>query len=170
MNRPDWQTYFFDITKVVATRSSCIRRQIGAIAVKDKRILSTGYNGAPIGIRNCIERGGCLRELQGIPSGEQQQKCRAIHAEENLIIQAAIHGISLKGCDIYCLNQPCVMCTRKLISIQPKGIYYLESYPDKDAIDLLEETADYGIMFNKYREQEVHHWGFRKYRLKGVMG
>lgn len=164
MKRPDWDTYFFNILKVVATRSSCLRRQVSAIAVKDKRILATGYNGAPTGIIHCFDRGGCMRERLNIPSGEQQQKCLAIHAEENLIVQAAIHGISLKGCDIYCTNQPCIMCTRKLISIQPKSIYYLNSYPDKDAIDLLEEVAEYGIMFHKVNGKEVHHWGFKNVR------
>jgi dCMP deaminase len=155
------------ITEVVAKRSSCIRRQIGAIAVKDKRILATGYNGAPIGIRNCIELGGCMREKLNIPSGSEQQKCRAIHAEENLIIQAAIHGISLKGCDIYCLNQPCVMCARKIISLQPKGLYYLHAYPDKDAVELLQEVAEEGIMFHNYKQMTVHHWGFNTHKLGG---
>lgn len=161
MNRPSWTEYFFMITEIVAKRSSCLRRQIGAIAVKDKRILATGYNGAPIGIRNCFERGGCMREELNIPSGSEQQKCRAIHAEENLIIQAALHGISLKGCDIYCLNQPCVMCARKIISLQPKGLYYLNKYPDEDAIKLLQEVAEEGIMFHYYKKQPVTHWGFK---------
>lgn len=160
MMRPSWDEYFFNIMAVVATRSSCLRRQVAAIAVKDKRILATGYNGAPTGIRHCIDRGGCMRERLNIPSGEQQQKCMAIHAEENLIVQAAIHGISLKGCDIYCTNQPCVMCARKIISIQPKHLYYQQAYPDIEAIRLLEEVANYGIMFKKINDEQVHHWGF----------
>lgn len=149
---------------VVATRSSCVRRQIGAIAVRDKRILATGYNGAPTNTKHCVDIGGCMRERLKIPSGEQQQKCRAIHAEENLIVQAAIHGVSLKGCEIYCSTQPCVMCARKLISIQPRGLYYQESYPDPEAIELLEEVADYGVMLNQVNGKNVHHWGFRQYK------
>jgi len=141
MHRPNWNEYFFNITKVVAERSSCLRRQIGAIAVKDKRILTTGYNGAPTGVKHCVDRGGCLREKLNIPSGEQQQKCLAIHAEENLIVQAAIHGISLTGCDLYCTNQPCVMCCRKIISLRPRRLYYLNAYPDQESIELLTEVA-----------------------------
>ncbi len=165
--RPDWDTYFFNIAKVVATRSSCIRRQISAVAVKDKRILATGYNGAPTGVRHCVERGGCMRELMNIPSGEQQEKCLAIHAEENLIVQAAIHGISLKGCEIYCTTKPCIMCARKIISIQPKSLYYQNDYPDEASEELLNEVAEYGIMFNRVNGKEVHHWGFRQYNLRG---
>lgn len=161
MNRPDWDTYFFNILKVVATRSSCLRRQVAAIAVKDKRILATGYNGAPTGIRHCVERGGCMRERLNIPSGEQQEKCLAIHAEENLIVQAAIYGISLKGCEIYCTHQPCIMCARKIISIQPKGIYYMNHYPDQEAFDLFNEVGEYGEMYHKTNGNTVSHWGFK---------
>lgn len=166
MNRPSWDEYFFNILEVVKTRSSCLRRQIAAIAVKDKRILATGYNGAPTGIRHCAERGGCLRELNNIPSGEQQQKCMAIHAEENLIVQAAIHGVSLKGCEIYCTHQPCIMCARKLISIEPKGIYYTNHYPDQDAFDLFNEVAKYGEMFHKVNGKKISHWGFKKWQYR----
>lgn len=160
--RPSWDEYFFMITHVVAMRSSCIRRQIGALAVKDKRILATGYNGAPTNTMHCVDMGGCMREELNIPSGEQQQKCRAIHAEENLIVQAAIHGVSLKGCEIYCTHQPCIMCARKLISIQPKGIYYLNHYPDQDAFDMFNEVGEYGEMLHKFKGQTVSHWAFRK--------
>ena len=161
MNRPSWTEYFFNITKVVAERSSCLRRQIAAIAVKDKRILATGYNGAPSGVKHCADRGGCLRERLGIPSGEQQQKCLAIHAEENLIIQAAIHGINISDCDIYCTNQPCIMCARKIISLKPRNLYYLDHYPDQRAFDLFNEVAEYGESCNKIVGDTVSHWWFK---------
>jgi len=163
MKRPNWIEYFLNITKVVSTRSSCLRRHIGAIAVKDKRILATGYNGAPSGVKHCLDRGGCLREKLNIPSGEQQQKCLAIHAEENLILQAAIHGISLYRCDIYCTNQPCNMCTRKIINLKPKNLYYIGEYPDKEAIELFEEVAirQEKLVVSDYLPT-VTHWKFFK--------
>jgi len=162
MHRPDWIEYFFNITKVVAERSSCLNRQIGAIAVKDKRILTTGYNGAPTGIKHCFDRGGCIRKKLQIPSGEQQQKCIAIHAEENLMVQAALHGISLKDCDIYCLNQPCVMCCRKIISLKPKNLFYTGSYPDKDSIELLREVAFMEVLEDVSNNIPcVVHWEFK---------
>lgn len=163
MNRPDWDTYFFNILDVVKTRSSCLRRQIAAIAVKDKRILATGYNGAPTEIKHCVDRGGCMREQLGIKSGTQQEKCMAIHAEENLIVQAAIHGISLKGCEIYCTHQPCIMCARKIISIQPRGLYYMNHYPDQEAFDLFDEVADYEESVDKINGKTVSHWRFKNY-------
>ena len=102
-----------------------------------------------------------MRTKLNIPSGEQQQKCFAIHAEENVIVQAAIHGISLVGCDIYCTTQPCILCARKIISIQPKNLYYLHGYHDVDAIRLFEEVAEYGIMLHKFNGNDVYHWGFK---------
>lgn len=161
MSRPSWGDYFFMITEVVATRSTCMRRQIGAIAVKDKRILATGYNGAPTGIKHCADRGGCMRERLNIPSGEQQEKCMAIHAEENLLIQAAYHGISLRGCDIYCTHQPCIMCARKIISLKPKNIFYTNHYPDQDAFDLFAEVANYGERCEKFNGKTISHWRFK---------
>ncbi len=161
LKRPTWQEYFFNIMAVIATRSSCMRRQIAAIAVKDKRILATGYNGAPTGIKHCVDRGGCMREQLNIPSGEKQEKCLAVHAEENLIVQAAIHGISLRGCDIYCTHQPCIMCARKIISIQPKNLFYTNHYPDQDAFDLFNEVGRYGESVNKINDKTVSHWGFK---------
>jgi len=157
--RLSWTDYFFTLTEIVSQRSSCLRRQIGAIAVKDKRIIATGYNGAPTGIDHCIDRGGCLREQLKIKSGTQHEVCRAIHAEENLIIQAAIHGVSLHGCEIYCTHQPCILCSRKLISIQPSGIFYLHDYPDEASFNLLSEVLEYGIMLHKFNDQKIHHWG-----------
>lgn len=167
MKRPSWSEYFFNIAGVVKTRSTCLRRQVSAIAVKDKRILATGYNGAPTGVKHCIERGGCMREFLQIPSGTKQEKCLSIHAEENLIVQAAIHGVSLKGCEIYCTHQPCIMCTRKIISIQPTKLYYMNHYPDQDALDLFNEVAEYGEMIHKVNGDTVSHWSFRK--LGGIL-
>lgn len=158
MNRPDWNTYFFNVAKVISTRSTCLRRQIASVAVKDKRILATGYNGAPTGVKHCIDRGGCMRTLNDIPSGTQQEKCFAIHAEENLLVQAACHGIRLRGCDIYCTHQPCIMCTRKLINIKPRRIYYLDTYPDAESISLLGEVAIYSILPKKSKGEYVHCW------------
>lgn len=162
IERPSWNEYFFNILEVVKTRSSCLRRQIAAIAVRDKRILATGYNGAPTGIRHCVDRGGCMRELQNIPSGSQQEKCMAIHAEENLIVQAAVHGISLKGCEIYCTHQPCIMCARKIISIQPRGLYYMNHYPDQDAFDLFNEVGEYWEIHNEVNGKTISRWSFKK--------
>jgi dCMP deaminase len=160
MKRPDWDEYFFNIAEVVKTRSPCLRRQISAIAVKDKRILATGYNGPPTNTKHCVDRGGCMRERLNIPSGTQQEKCLAIHAEENLIVQAAIHGISLKGCEIYCTHQPCIMCARKIISIQPKYLSYLNHYPDQEAFDLFDEVANYGERVEKINGNTVSLWRF----------
>ncbi len=140
-DRVPWEEYFLDITYMVAKRSTCIRRTIGAIAVIGKRIVATGYNGPPPGIEHCAELGGCMRKQLNIPSGEQQERCRAVHSEENIIIQAAIHGISLKGAVIYCTNQPCSMCARKLVSIGLNKLIYTGAYPDQAATDLFEAVA-----------------------------
>ena len=113
--RPSWEAYFMNIAELVAQRSTCTRRAVGSIVVKDKRILSTGYNGAPSGIRHCLEV-GCLRESLNIPSGERHELCRGIHAEQNAIIQAAYHGVSVKGAVVYCTNQPCSICARMIIN------------------------------------------------------
>jgi dCMP deaminase len=156
---PNWDEYFLTITNAVSKRSSCLRRQIGAIAVKDKRILSTGYNGAPSGIKSCVEKNFCMRDELNIKSGTQHNNCMAIHAEENLIIQAALHGISLKGCTIYCTTQPCSMCLRKIISLKPERLLYLESYPDENSLKLLNEVA----LLNKIDEclfDNIYQWRF----------
>ncbi len=137
--RISWVEYFAEIAKLVAKRSTCIRRQVGCVAVKDKRILATGYNGAPSGIKHCIEV-GCLREQFKIPSGERHELCRGLHAEQNVIIQAALHGISLRGCDIYCTHHPCLICTKMLINCEVKNIYYLEGYPDELSKEMLKEA------------------------------
>lgn len=138
--RPDWQTYFIEIARLVATRSTCLRRQVGAVIVKDKRILTTGYNGAPSGTAHCEQLGGCIREKLGIPSGERHEICRAIHAEQNAIVQAARYGISLEGSSLYCTHQPCSLCAKMIINTGVKEVFYLEGYPDDFALSFFEES------------------------------
>jgi len=129
LSRPSWPEYFMAIAKMVAKRSTCLRRSVGAILVKDKRILATGYNGAPAGLKHC-EEVGCLRENSSIPSGQRHELCRGLHAEQNVIIQAAYHGISIKGATLYCTNKPCVICSKMLINAGIQKIYYEEGYDD----------------------------------------
>ena len=139
MSRPSWPEYFMDITRLVAKRSTCLRRHVGAILVKDKRILATGYNGAPAGMKHCQEI-GCLREDASIPSGERHELCRALHAEQNAIIQAAYHGISINGSILYCTNKPCVICTKMIINAGIRKIYYGEGYEDPLSDNMLAEA------------------------------
>lgn len=138
-NRPSWDDYFKKITEEVKTRSTCLRRQVGAIIVQNKRILATGYNGAPSGLKHCLEV-GCLREKLRIPSGERQELCRGLHAEQNAIIQAAQHGVSISGATIYTTNKPCVSCTKMIINAGIKEIVYMEEYKDDLADELLREA------------------------------
>ncbi len=137
--RPGWDHYFFEITKLVATRTTCIRRAVGAVIVKDKRILATGYNGAPSGLPHCLDA-GCLRDELNIPSGERQEICRGIHAEQNALIQAARFGISVEGSTIYVTHHPCVVCAKLLINAGIVHIKYLEDYPDTLAKEMLKEA------------------------------
>jgi len=143
-DRPSWNTYFMDITRLVAKRSTCLRRAVGAVIVKDKRILSTGYNGAPVNITHCSEV-GCLREKLNVPSGEKHELCRGIHAEQNAIIQAAFHGVSIKGATLYCTNLPCFICAKMIINAGIRNIYYVEGYADSMSEDMLKE-ADIQLM------------------------
>ena len=138
-SRPSWETYFMNITNLVAERSTCLRRAVGAVIVKDKRILSTGYNGAPTGLKHCLEV-GCLREQLGVESGKMHELCRGIHAEQNAIIQAAYHGVSVKGASIFCTNQPCSICARMIINAGIQKIYYQSGYADVLAQELLDEA------------------------------
>ncbi|MBA3014986.1 MAG: cytidine/deoxycytidylate deaminase family protein [Proteobacteria bacterium] len=137
--RPSWDEYFMAITHMVAQRSTCIRRRVGAILVRDKRIIATGYNGAPTNIKHCLDV-GCLREQKGIPSGERHELCRGLHAEQNAIIQAAVHGFSVGGATLYCTNLPCSICTKMLINIQLEKVCYQEGYPDELTSLLLSEA------------------------------
>lgn len=138
--RPSWDQYFMAITELVAQRATCMRRKVGAVLVRDRRIVATGYNGAPSGVRHCQEV-GCLREQLGVPSGERHELCRGLHAEQNAIIQAALHGVSLRGCTLYCTNMPCSICSKMLINAAIEAIYYREGYADSMAAAMLEEAG-----------------------------
>jgi dCMP deaminase len=129
-----------NITLLVAERSTCVRRKVGAIAVNNKRILATGYNGAPRNMRDCLEI-GCLRERLEIPSGQRHELCRGLHAEQNVIVQAAVHGIRLEGSTIYCTHQPCLICTKMLINCGILSVRYLASYPDPMAEAMFAEAG-----------------------------
>jgi len=148
--RPPWDKYFMDIATLVASRSTCLRRNVGACVVKDRRILTTGYNGAPTGIAHC-EDVGCLREKLKVPSGERHELCRGLHAEQNAIIQAAKTGISLEGAIMYVTNHPCFICAKMIINSGIKKIVYKEGYPDKRAKDFLKKS---GIEVVKLEEYE----------------
>ncbi|MBI3038144.1 dCMP deaminase family protein [bacterium] len=138
--RPSWDTYFIRIAELIASRSTCMRRNVGAVIVRENRILATGYNGAPSMLRHCHELpGGCLRDAKGIPSGERQELCRGLHAEQNAILQAAAFGVSLKGSEIYCTHQPCITCAKMLINAGMEKVYFLGNYPDSMAREILEE-------------------------------
>ena len=137
--RPSWESYFMEIAEHVAERSTCLRRQVGAVVVKDKRILSTGYNGAPSGIDHCLDV-GCLREQMKIPSGERHELCRAIHAEQNAIVQAAYHGVTIKGATLFCTNLPCSICAKMIINAGIQKIYYRSGYADKLGSEMLKST------------------------------
>ena len=139
-DRPSWDTYFMDITTLVAKRTTCLRRAVGAIIVKDKRILSTGYNGAPSHIRHCREV-GCLREQLKVPSGQRHELCRGIHAEQNAIIQAAFYGVSIKDATLYCTTQPCSICAKMLINAGIRKICYQSGYADSMATEMLAEAG-----------------------------
>ncbi len=138
-DRPAWDAYFMDIAVLVAKRSTCLRRMVGALIIKDKRILTTGYNGAPSGIRHCIEI-GCLRETLNVASGQRHELCRGIHAEQNAIIQAAYHGVSIRNASLYCTNLPCSICTKMIINAGIERIYYLEGYADELSEAMLTEA------------------------------
>lgn len=139
-DRPSWDDYFMKIAEEVSARSTCLRKRVGAVIVKDKRILSTGYNGAPRGIRHCLEV-GCLRERMGVPSGEKHELCRGLHAEQNAVIQAALHGVSIADSTIYTTHQPCSLCAKILINAGVTEIRYLEDYTDSLADEMLAEAG-----------------------------
>ncbi len=139
-DRPPWDVYFMDITRLVAKRSTCLRRSVGAVIVKNRRILSTGYNGAPTGIRHCAEV-GCIREEKNIPSGERHELCRGIHAEQNAIIQAALHGVPIRGADLYCTTLPCSICAKMIINAGITQIFYRTGYADAMSGEMLREAG-----------------------------
>lgn len=140
MGRPSWDEYFMEMAEVAEKRSTCIRRSVGAVIVKDNRIMATGYNGVPTGIVHCGVR-GCLRDQLKVPSGERHELCRGLHAEQNAIIQAAHLGQSIAGGTLYCTNQPCVICAKMIINAGINRIVIKEGYPDKLALELLDEAG-----------------------------
>jgi len=141
VNRPNWDEYFLTLAKVIRTRSTCMRRQVGAVLTKDNRILTTGYNGPPRGLAHCKDReGGCLRDKMNVKSGQRDELCRAIHAEANTIIQAALHGVATDGSTLYCTTSPCNICAKLLIGAGVRRIVTIESYPADLALEMLQEA------------------------------
>ena len=138
--RPTNDEYFLQMARLVAGRSTCLRRQVGAVIVKDKRVLSTGYNGAPRGLRHCDEM-GCVRADMQIPSGERHELCRGVHAEQNAIIQAAVFGVSIKGATMYSTHHPCCSCAKIIINAGIEELFYLDDYVDEMSRDLLREAS-----------------------------
>ncbi len=139
--RMSWDEYFMEMARLAAKRSTCLRRQVGSVIVRDKHVLSTGYNGAPKGIPHCAELGGCYREQHNIPSGERHELCRALHAEQNAIIQAASYGQSIDGATIYVTHQPCVICAKMIINAGISRIVVDEGYPDEMSVEILAEAG-----------------------------
>lgn len=148
--RPSWDEYFMDITHLVAKRSTCLRRRVGSLLVKDKKILATGYNGAPSRLDHCLDI-GCLREKMEIPSGERHELCRGLHAEQNAIIQAAYHGVGIRGATLYCTNHPCIICAKMIINSGIERIVYGEGYADALAMGMLKES---GIKVEKFNRKK----------------
>jgi dCMP deaminase len=149
--RPSWDAYFMRIAHEVARRSTCMRRHVGAVCVLDKRILSTGYNGAPSGLRHCSEV-GCLREQLNVPSGERHELCRGLHAEMNALLQAAIHGVRVAGATLYCTSSPCALCSKMLINVGIERIYIDGEYPDELARELLKAA---GVAIERLGEKKL---------------
>ena len=141
IKRPSWDEYFMQMAELTAQRSTCLRRHVGAVIVQDKHVVATGYNGAPKGVAHCAELGGCLREKMGIPSGERHELCRALHAEQNAIIQAATLGHSIEGASIYITHQPCVICAKMIINAGIERIVVREGYPDELSVQILKEAG-----------------------------
>jgi dCMP deaminase len=145
-NRPGWDEYFLKMAYLVAERSTCIRHHVGAVIVRSKKILTTGYNGAASGVKDCLTL-GCLRNERGIPSGERHEICRAIHAEQNAIIQAGLHGIDISGSTIYCTHSPCILCAKMLVNAKIKRFVTGGKYADESFIGLFEEAGiEYHMM------------------------
>ncbi len=145
-----WDKRFMELTETVGGWASCHRRKVGAVIVRDHRVMTTGYNGAPAGIKSCIERGECLREKLNIPSGTQHELCYAAHAEQNAIIQAAKCGININGSTLYCTHQPCVICAKMIINAGISRVVYKEGYPDEFSLKLFEEA---GTKIEKFEEE-----------------
>ncbi len=149
--RPNINEYFLEMAQTVARRSTCLRHKVGAVLVKDKQILTTGYNGAPRNLPHCLDT-GCIRDKNNIPSGTMHEICRAIHAEQNAVIQAALHGVSTEGATLYCTHQPCVICAKILINAGIAKVVFAEGYPDDEAISMMKE-AGVGIELTGKKER-----------------
>lgn len=147
MERPTWDEYFMEMAQVAAKRSTCLRRSVGAVIVKNKQILASGYNGTPMGLPHC-EEVGCLREQMKVPSGKCHELCRGVHAEQNAITQAAYHGVSVKGGTIYVTHQPCVVCTKMLINAGIERVVYANPYPDELAQEMMGQSKMKIEIFN----------------------
>ncbi len=152
-DRISWDEYFMNICEDVTLRSTC-RRQVGAVITVDNQIVSTGYNGSPKGLKHCSELGGCMRELKNIPSGTHQEICRAVHAEQNAIIQAAVRGVSIKGGTLYVNTFPCSICARMIINAELKRIVYLGDYQDKLSKEMLKESKIEVVPYKKLVKQK----------------
>jgi dCMP deaminase len=148
MKRPDNDTYFMKMAELVATRSTCLRRQVGAVVVKEKRVLTTGYNGAPKGLKHC-EEVGCVREQNQVESGTRHELCRGVHAEQNAVIQAAYFGASIKDATMYTTNFPCVMCAKILVNAGVREVVYKDEYVDDLSKDILNESR---VVVRRYVE------------------
>ncbi|RLG21441.1 cytidine deaminase [Candidatus Micrarchaeota archaeon] len=153
--RQSWDDYFMMIADIVSTRSTCLSRRTGAILVKDKHIISTGYNGAPRGIRNCVEKGYCNRKKMGFKSGEGLEYSYAVHAEENAILQAAYHGHSTKGAVMYATTSPCVFCAKSIINAGIVKVHYIEDYPHDFSLQLFKEAGIETVKYPKERLGQI---------------
>ena len=146
--RPSWDEYFMEMARVIASRSTCLRRSVGALLVRDKRILATGYNGAPANLPHCAEV-GCRREELGIASGERQELCRGLHAEQNAIIQGALHGVGVRGSVLYCTTQPCAICAKMLINAGVERVVYEGDYADQLSLEMLQQAGVELVRFSR---------------------
>ena len=151
MKRPTWDEYFMEMAELTAKRATCSRRQVGAVITRDNRAVATGYNGAPRGLAHCEEKGGCLRQKRGVPSGQRHELCRALHAEQNAIISAASMGNAIEGGTIYITHQPCVICAKMIVNAGIKRIVVREGYPDELSMEILDEA---GLKVERLGEKE----------------
>ena len=151
MKRPTWDEYFMEMAELTAKRATCSRRQVGAVITRDNRAVATGYNGAPRGQAHCEEKGGCLRQKLGVPSGQRHELCRALHAEQNAIISAASMGNAIEGGTIYITHQPCVICAKMIVNAGIKRIVVREGYPDELSMEILDEA---GLKVERLGEKE----------------
>ena len=148
-----WDHRFMEMAQLVSTWASCYRpeRKIGAVIVRDKRVMTTGYNGAPAGVRTCVERGECMRSRLGIASGTRHEMCYAVHAEQNAIIQAAKLGAQIAGATLYCTHQPCILCAKMIVNAGIVRVVYGEGYPDEFALEIFREA---GVRVERYTGRE----------------